>query len=268
MSAELDPATIKACCATGYSSDLVSLLFGDSYHPGGLQLTRRLLDALAVQPDEQVVDVACGLGTTSLLAAQEYDARVVGVDLSHANVNLATGSAAARGLTARARFQHGDAEALPIADESTDHVVCECALCTFPDKATAAAEMARVLRPGGRVGITDVTAHPDRLPVELTGLSAWVACIADARPVEEYDAILAAAGLRVTEVERHTRKLLRMIDQIGGRLELLRMTSRERAESLGVDFQRVKPVLGAARCAVGDGTLDYVLITATKESAG
>lgn len=260
----LDPAEVKACCASGYSSDLVALLLGDSYHPGGLRLTRRLLDTLTVRAEDQVVDVACGPGTTSLLVAQEYGARVAGVDLSPANITLATGAAAARDLEDRTTFHHGDAEALPLADGEYDVVVCECALCTFPDKATAAAEMARLLRPGGRVGITDVTALRDRLPDELTGLAAWVACIADARPVEEYEAILAGAGLQVTTVEHHTAALRRMIDQVGARLELLRMTSRERAEALGVDFDRVPPVLAAAREAVDDGVLDYVLLTAKR----
>lgn len=265
MTAEPDTAQVKACCADGYSSDLVGLLLGASYHPGGLRLTRRLLDALPLRSGDHVVDVASGVGTTSLVAAQEYDARVVGVDLSASNVSLAIGAADGAGLTGQVEFRAGDAESLPLVDATYDAVVCECALCTFPDKASAAAEMARVLRPGGRVGLTDVTAHRDRLPDELTGLVARVACVADARPAEEYRRILEAAGLRVTTVERHTRALRRMIDQIEARLELLRMTSRSRAESLGVDFGRATPVLAAAHRAVDDGTLDYVLMTAEKE---
>lgn len=265
MTDQLDAAAVKACCADGYSSDLVGLLLGDSYHPGGLRLTRRLLDAVALGPGERLVDVAAGIGTTSVVAAQEYDARVVGIDLSASNVSLATGAADAGGFGGRVEFRVGDAEALPLAEASYDVLVCECALCTFPDKATAATEMARVLRPGGRVGITDVAAHHDRLPAELTGLAAWVACIADARPAEEYERILQTAGLRVTTVERHTHALRRMIDQIEARLELLRMTSRSRVKSLGVDFGRVKPVLAAARRAVDDETLDYVLMIAEKE---
>ncbi len=93
--------TIKACCAVGYSSDLVSLLLGDSYHPGGLALTRRLLDQLGLAPGSRLVDIASGIGTTALLAATEYDAQADGVDLSPANVALATGAAAARGLDDR-----------------------------------------------------------------------------------------------------------------------------------------------------------------------
>ena len=116
----------------------------------------------------------------------------------------------AAGVADRAQFHHGDADALPLPDGGYDAVVCECALCTFPDKVTAASEMARVLRPGGRVGITDVTAVPDRLPLELTGSVAWVACIADARPVEDCRAILARAGFRVTTGERHAAALEQM----------------------------------------------------------
>lgn len=259
-----DAATLKACCATGYSSDAVSLLLGPSYHPGGLKLTRRLLDTIDLRQGDRLIDVASGIGTTSLLAATEYQAYVDGVDLSAANVTLANGAAQAAGVADRAQFHHGDAEALPLLDGVYDAVVCECALCTFPDKATAASEMARALRHGGRVGITDVTADPDRLPPELTGVAAWVACIADARPVEDYRAILAGAGLRVTSTERHTAALDQMVRQIAARLALLRMTSPGRLEELGIDISRVGPVLDAAQDAIRAGVLDYVLLVGEK----
>jgi ubiquinone/menaquinone biosynthesis C-methylase UbiE len=259
-----DPATLKACCATSYSSDAVSLLLGPSYHPGGLRLTRRLLDTLEVEPGDRVVDVASGIGTTGLLAAGEYGAHVDGVDLSTANVRLANSAAHSSGVSPRARFHHGDAEALPLPDASYDAVVCECALCTFPDKATAAAEFARVLRPGGRVGLTDVSADVERLPSELTGIGGWVACVADARPIDDYRAILAGAGLLVTTVQHHTAALEQMVRQVAARLELLRMTNQGWLEELGIDTTRAGPVLDAAQGAIRDGVLDYVLLVADK----
>lgn len=255
---------IKACCATGYSSDLVSLLLGPSYHPGGRDLTRRLLGAMDTSPDTALVDVACGIGTTSLLAAREYGASVDGVDLSSSNIALATGAADAAGLSGRVHFHHGDAESLPLPAAGWDAVVCECALCTFPNKTTAVAEMARVLRPGGRIGISDITADRDRLPPELTTLGAWVACVADARPALDYEALLTAHGLRVTLVEEHREALERMVVQIAARMELVRMTQKDRAEALGLDFDRARPVLSAAQNAIGAGTLNYVLIVAEK----
>jgi arsenite methyltransferase len=264
VTADLDPDVVKACCADSYSSDLVSLLLGQSYHPGGLQLTRRLLDRVGVTGGQRLVDVASGVGTTALLAAREYGALVDGVDLSPANVALATGAAASAELAARTAFHAGDAESLPLPDACAHAVICECALCTFPDKPTAMAEMTRLLRPGGRLGITDVTADRRRLPAELTSLAAWIACVADARPVDEYVELAMSAGLRMVVTERHTRALSRMIDQIDARLELLRMTTRPRLEAAGVNLDRVGPVLGAAREAVCSGALDYALLVFEK----
>jgi arsenite methyltransferase len=254
----------KACCAAAYGSDLVALLLGETYHPGGFTLTRRLAAALTLAPGDRVLDVASGRGATALLLAREHDVEVDGVDLSVGNVTLASGAASAAGLGDRVRFSCGDAERLPFTDGEFDAVACECAFCTFPDKPTAAAELARVLRPGGRVGITDVTADPARLPPELTSLAAWVACVADARPMEGYAATLAGTGLRVTRTERHDVAMARVIDQIEARLTVVRLTARAQAEALGLDFDRAGPVLATARAAVADGTIGYGLLVAEK----
>jgi arsenite methyltransferase len=255
---------LKACCAAAYSSDVVALLLGDSYHPGGTALTRRLADGLGLSTGHRVLDVASGRGTTALLLADAYGARVDGVDYSPANTALAQGAAAATGLTEQVAFTTGDAEQLPYLDGMFDAVVCECALCAFPDKAQAAAEFARVLKPGGRLGITDVTAAPARLPAELSTLAARIACIADARPLPEYQQILAAAGLRTLRTERHDQAMTRMIDQIEARLNLLRITAPARLTQAGVDVETAPSVLNAARGAVSDGALGYALLVAER----
>ncbi len=257
-------ADTKACCAAAYGSDVVALLLGDSYHPGGLGLTRRLAGQLRLSPGDRVLDVASGRGATGLLLAREYGASVTGVDLAPANVTLATGAAKAAGLDGQVDFRVGDAERLPVGASGFDAVVCECAFCTFPDKTTAASELARVLRPGGRLGLNDVTVDTDRLPAELIGLGAWIACVADARPLPGYIGLLTAAGLRVTHTEPHDSAIVAMIDQIEARLALVRMTARPRAEALGLDFDRAPAVLTAARTAVTDGILGYALLTAEK----
>ncbi|WP_151480791.1 class I SAM-dependent methyltransferase [Streptomyces albicerus] len=255
---------IKACCADAYANDVVALLLGASYHPGGTALTRRLADHLHLAKDGRVLDVASGRGTTALLLADAYGVRVDGVDYSAANTALAQGAAQAAGLAERAMFVTGDAEQLPCPASTFDAVVCECALCTFPDKARAAAEFARVLRPGGRIGITDVTAVPDRLPPELSTLGARIACIADARPLAEYADILNGAGLRVVRTERHDQAMSRMIDQIEARLNLLRLTAPARLTAAGVDLTAAPAVFRAARDAVADGVLGYALLIAER----
>lgn len=257
-----NPATVKACCAAAYGVDLVALLLGDSYHPGGAALTRRLADHLGLQSGERVLDVAAGTGTTAILLAADYDVDVLGVDLGAAQIARAQARAVDAGLTGRTTFNVGDAERLPVADGSFRAVICECAFCTFPDKPTAAAEFARATGPGGRVGITDVWLHPDALDPELAGLAGRVACLADARPVDEIAAILEAAGLTVTCVERHDQALADTIERVTTRLRALRLADLPvlRPFDLGHGIELCR----RAAELVDDGGAGYLLLTATK----
>jgi arsenite methyltransferase len=253
---------VKACCASAYQRDAVALILGESYHPGGLDLTRRLARALGLRPGQRVLDVASGPGTTALLLAAEFGVDVVGVDLGEQAVARAGARAAEQGFGHRVRFQVGDAERLPLEDASVDAVVCECAFCTFPDKPTAAAEIARVLRPGGKVGITDVALDAGRLHAELTTLAGWVACLADARTVEEYVELLARAGLHVTRRESHDDALARMIELIDARLVAFRMAKVPALAGIDFDVARERTALAAG--AVRDGIAGYTLLVAEK----
>ena len=101
-----DAEAAKSCCAAVYGIDLVSLFLGESYHPGGIELTRRLAALLDLRPRQQVLDVASGLGATAVVLATEHDVDVVGVDLGAAQVAKATARAASAGLGERVAFQH------------------------------------------------------------------------------------------------------------------------------------------------------------------
>jgi arsenite methyltransferase len=254
----------KACCAAAYGNDAVALILGESYHPGGLALTRRLAARLRLRPADRVLDAACGPGATARLLAVEFDVAVDGVDLGEATVDSARAATAEAGLSAKVRFHLGDAERIPLPDGAFDAVVCECAFCTFPDKHRAAGEFARVLRPGGWVGITDVTVAGSGLPPELTTLAAWVACIADARPLDEYRDILGGAGLSTVHTERHDDVLARMIEQIDARIRLLELAAPARLAQAGVDIDAVRRYCALARQAVADGVLGYALLIAEK----
>ncbi|WP_461143295.1 class I SAM-dependent methyltransferase [Salinifilum aidingensis] len=259
-----DPAEIKSCCAAAYGQDALALLLGEHYHPGGRALTERLADALDLRSGQRVVDVAAGPGATARLLAEQRGVQVTGVELNADTVDRARRSAARGGLDGSVCFEVGDGERLPLPDAAGDAVVCECAFCTFPDKRAAAAEFARVLAPGGRAGITDITARTDELPEELTGLSAWIACIADARPLEEYAALLHAAGLRTVRAQRHDEALRGMVDTIEARIKLLRMTAPEQLTAAGVDVGTVLHHTRIAAGAVERGALGYALIVAEK----
>ena len=110
-----------------------------------------------LSPGERVVDVGCGAGIDSLIAARMVgDAgRVIGVDMTPAMLDKARASAAAMGAS-NAEFRSGYAEALPVEDAWADVVISNGVMNLFPDKMAGLGEMARVLRPGGRLQIGDI----------------------------------------------------------------------------------------------------------------
>jgi ubiquinone/menaquinone biosynthesis C-methylase UbiE len=258
------PENIKQCCARLYESDIARLLLGESFHPGGLALTERLGILLRLNPKSKVLDVASGKGTSAIYLAERFGCEVVGIDYSEQSVKQAAEAAAAKGLGARVRFEQADAERLPAADGSFDAVICECAFCTFPDKPSAAREFARVLRQGGGVGLSDLTRAKD-LPKELDGLLAWVACIADAQPLESYAAYLSGAGLRVSQTEAHDKALTEMVHQV--RMKLLGveiMTGLKKIELPDLDLAAAKTMARCALEAIKQGKLGYAIVCGVK----
>ncbi len=259
-----DTATLKSCCAEAYQSDFARLLLGDSFHPGGLDLTARLGELLALAPGDHVLDAASGRGESAMFLARRFGCRVTGIDFAAGNIDHAQSRAEAAGVTKLLQFEMGDAERLEYPDSSFDAILCECAFCTFPDKPAAAAEFARVLRPGGRLGLSDLT-RSGVLPAELNGLLAWVACIADARPMAEYVAHLETAGFKTISFETHDEALEQMIRDSQGRLlaaEL--MVKLKKIDLAGADFEQVKAMAASAAGAVRSGLLGYSIITARK----
>ena len=254
-----DSAELKACCASLYESDLATLLLGGSFHPGGLALTRRLGAMLQVRPGQRVLDVASGKGESALFLAEQFGCSVVGLDYSTRNV--AESSLRATPLV---NFEQGDAERLPFDDNSFDAILCECAFCTFPEKGRAAQEFYRVIKPGGHVGLSDLT-RSGPLPPALEGLLAWIACIADARPVAEYEGYLENAGFRHLVSEIHDNALSQMVSDIQGRLLGAELMVKLKKLSLpDTNFEHAKQMAREAATAVRSGLLGYCLLAAVK----
>ena len=260
----LSPTAIKQCCAAVYDSDAVKLLLGDCLHPGGTALTERLGAMLNLGPETRVLDVAAGRGTSAFTLATRFGCEVIGLDYSQGNIEAAKRDASARGLSRTVSFYCGDAERLPFADGAFDAIVCECALCTFPNKQSAAAEFARVLRPGGRFGLSDLT-REGPLPPELESLAAWIACIADAQPLAEYATLLAAAGLKIVATEEHNGALIDFVNHVRARLLVAEIALGLNKLALpGFDIAMAKDFTQCALAAIRAGKLGYAIVTATK----
>lgn len=254
----------KTCCAALYEHDWVRLLLGESFHPGGLALTERLGRLLHLDRRSVVLDVACGQGTSAVHLAQTFGCRVIGVDLSPRTIERAEEVARAAGVEALVEFRIGDGENLPLPDSSVDAVICECAFCTFPSKDLAAAEFARVVRPGGVIGLSDLT-RLGQLPAELDSLLAWIACIADARPAAEYVAYLQAAGFSNLATEDHDEALVEMVTAIRGKLLGAELLIKLGKVSLpGVDLDEARSMARLAEGAVRARQLGYALIKGRK----
>jgi hypothetical protein len=212
-----------------------------------------MIAKLRAGPGATVLDLGSGPGTSALQAVREAGCDVVGLDLSEECVAAATKAAAEAGLADRVRFTVGDAEELPFADESFDAALSECSFCIFPDKARAAAELARVLRADGVLALSDVTAEQNALPSSLQTVAAWVACLADARPLSATATLLEDAGFEVEATESHDDALVELLDRIDDRLRPL---------ELGLDL------LDAARRAVDRGVIGYGVVFAHRRGKG
>ena len=258
----IDSTELKSCCATIYESEFARLLLGDTFHPGGLALTARLGELLELKPGQRVLDVAAGKGESAIFLAKTFGCEVVGVDFGADNVSEATSRAQSAGVSNLVRFERDDAEQLDVPAHTFDAVICECAFCTFPNKVAAAAEFARVLRAGGRVGLSDLT-RTGPLPPQMEGLLAWIACIADAHPVTEYICYLENAGFERPFVEQHDQALAALVSAVRGRLLTAQLMVRLKKLDLPhVDFSQATTLARAASDSVRAGTLGYSLVTA------
>lgn len=260
-----EPEDLKTCCAALYQSDLARLLLGETFHPGGEALTLRLGELLQLGPESRVLDVASGQGTSAFVLAQRFGCQVIGIDYGTSAVQQASARARELGLGHLVSFQQGDAERLPLPDATFDALLCECAFCTFPEKAAAAVEFRRVLKPGGHVGLSDLT-RSGEVPQELQGLLAWIVCIASAQPVERYVQILSRAGLFIEVCESHDEALSELVREIQGKLLgaelLLKLKQIELPSTL--DFAQAKALAKAAAAAVRAGLFGYMALLAAK----
>jgi arsenite methyltransferase len=262
--ADAQECEIKVCCATFYQSDVVRMLLGDVFHPGGLKLTHHLGQSLGLGPEDRVLDVACGRGASAVHLARSFGCHVTGLDYGERNIEAARNLAAEHSVGHLAIFRTGDAERLPFDDAAFDAVVSECSFCTFPDKATAAAEMARVLSAGGQLGLTDMTVN-GHLPEDIQGLLGWVACVAGAGRSEDYVEALRSAGLIGFHVEDWRDALFDTVADVRRKLLGLELAARLNKIDLGnPDLDKAKRLARRSVELVERGTVGYTLIAATK----
>jgi arsenite methyltransferase len=156
---------------------------------------------------ETVLDLGSGGGIDVLLSAKRVGptGKAYGLDMTEEMLALARRNAAEANAT-NVEFLKGQIEAIPLPAQTVDVVISNCVINLSTDKPAVFAETFRVLRPGGRIGITDVVAEDQLSPEDRAEQGAWMGCIAGALSKTEYEAGLAAAGFEQVSVA-HTHQV-------------------------------------------------------------
>lgn len=190
-----------SCCGPtdGIGAGLYSTLERDEVPEAAALASLGCGNPIAVadlRPGERVLDLGSGGGIDVLLSAKRVGptGRAFGLDMTDEMLALAQRNAAEVGAT-NVEFLRGQIEAIPLPSESIDVVISNCVVNLAADKPAVFREIARVLRPGGRIGITDIVAEDSLSPDERAERGSWAGCIAGALSFAELEAGLRAAGL-------------------------------------------------------------------------
>lgn len=200
-----------ACCA-GCGSDTTS--FGEALYDAGQRGEVPEAAVLAslgcgnpiavadLHEGETVLDLGSGGGIDVILSAKRVGptGTAYGLDMTDEMLALARQNAADAGVT-NVRFLKGVIEQIPLPADSVDVVISNCVINLSTDKRAVLAETARVLKPGGRIGISDVVAEDRLAPAQRAERGSYVGCIAGALSKGEYEAGLEAAGFVEVSVE-------------------------------------------------------------------
>lgn len=155
-----------------------------------------------LNPGETVLDLGSGGGIDVLLSAKRVGlmGKAYGLDMTDEMLALANENKRRAGVK-NVEFLKGEIENIPLPDNSVDLIISNCVINLSADKDAVLREAFRVLKPGGRLAVSDVVTHGEMLPEIRQSVLLWVGCVAGALEENEYRAKLASAGFEMIEVE-------------------------------------------------------------------
>jgi arsenite methyltransferase len=187
-----------------YETDQLRAVMGSTIRPGGLSLTDRAIQFCGLPTGATMIDIGCGPCGTMEHLANKHGMRIIGIDPSRSFLSAAMEAAPGLPVT------QGIAESLPFRQSAYDGIICECVLSLVKDPHQAVAEFARVLKPGGRLIISDMY-------VTLLGSVPYTAvqsCLAGPMLRHEMEALLETHGFSPLLFEDHTELLKELVVQL------------------------------------------------------
>ncbi|MDA1188511.1 MAG: methyltransferase domain-containing protein [Chloroflexi bacterium] len=256
--------TVQSCCVSLYSHPLVGWLLGNSLHPGGLKLTEQLTDLLELDSRSHVLDIGSGTGASAVHIAKRVRCRVTGITLEPSGVESGTKLAIEQGVPHLVNFIEGDFHTADLDKNSFDAVLMECVLSTIPDKPAALARIVALLKPGGRLGLTDVTVDGP-LPSDLDAVLLTAGCVGGALPLDDYRALVKQAGLTINGSQPLPQVAQNFMRDLSGKLMMAEAATKlGKIEIPDGGIDTAKALLASARDAATNGRLGYALLTAIK----
>ena len=250
-----------SCCSAFYEQDWVRNLAEDIFHPGGEELTRKTLAAMHLPANARIADLGCGTGTTAILLAKDYGMRVRAIDISAVNIERAAERAKKNGVSIH--FSQSDVKHLPYADNELDAVLAECTFSLFKQQTAVLAGIRRVLKPGGKLAITDM-ATGGALPDDIAAVLAPWTCLADAVGQETYTEMFVAAGFDIQAIADESAGLTSLVRMLRRKLLLLGAGavlgngSQQSLKSPDIDFASIKFWLDRFESEIKNGTIRYL----------
>jgi ubiquinone/menaquinone biosynthesis C-methylase UbiE len=166
------------------------------------------LGLAAISPGERVVDLGSGSGMDAFLAGNQAggSGQVVGVDMTDEQLAKARGLAERDAFTS-VRFEKGYIEEVPVPDEAADVVISNGVINLCVDKGAVFREIARILRPGGRLAISDIVTERPLTEAIVCDVNLWASCIGGAMQENDYERAIKEAGLHVTTIQENPQYL-------------------------------------------------------------
>jgi arsenite methyltransferase len=194
----------------GFSYFELQALWGFTKHFGGLKATDELAEMCHIDRDAYVLEIGCGVGTTTCHLAKKYGCRVIGIDLSEKMVEWSRTRARRKDVTERVELRQADAQNLPFQDAHFDVVISESVTTFVEDKPKALCEYARVTKPGGYVALNEGTWNKPSPPPELVKYTNLMLAGAVFMTADEWKQLLEGSHLREIVVRPHK---LNMVSQ-------------------------------------------------------
>ncbi|MBI5590330.1 MAG: arsenite methyltransferase [Deltaproteobacteria bacterium] len=243
------PAT--SCCGDKQSVAIISKDIGYSDEdlknvPAGANLGLGCGNPIALaslQEGETVVDLGSGAGFDCFLAARQvgHDGRVIGVDMTPEMLDKARQNTR-KGGYANVEFRLGEIENLPVADNTADIIISNCVINLSPDKGRVFQEAFRVLKPGGRLIVSDIVLLKPLPDIVKTSIEAYIGCVSGADLKEDYLSAIRGAGFQEVKIINETLfPLLDLISHPAAKnLSMGSDTLRDIAEQLSTSIISIK----------------------------